>query len=178
MVFTDNINNIQWTQNAWDGSSFQGRAVPLSWQVASEYFGRGINLWTEGGSLSQDMRNKSDKSNGYRFGSKYVKFQGGSNWRLPTCQEVNNLYQCYDGVSSKFTFDLSGKKFWTANSRDYYENAWYEIIRRTITLTKLPNYLVAWSFLLDDRKRASISDIGSYKDKDYSHCYVILVRDI
>jgi hypothetical protein len=96
------------------------RQTGLAWQKADSYheLKKGIN-WYE-------AQEYVDKKNAQKFG-------GHNDWRLPTIEELNNLWEASRSVKSKDgegiglpgEFEAEGSYYlWTANERGL-DNAWY-----------------------------------------------------
>jgi len=75
----------------WDGESFTGEPILLSWDEATKLFGRGKTVMSTSSALHGDLLKDSAFENGYKYGSCHVDFAGFTDWRLPTALELDTF---------------------------------------------------------------------------------------
>ncbi len=101
---TDTHNGLMWMQApwgmGWNGKTFFGGPIQISWIDATTLFGRGIRTRPKGeyeeyvysqNSRKANFWEKSDIRYGWTPGACQVSFAGFHDWRLPTAKEWCHL---------------------------------------------------------------------------------------
>lgn len=95
-TFTDMTNKIMWIQAYWglsyNGKSFIGEGIKLSWHDATKLFGYGGTIPHPAGLRKEHI--VTFGSSEYEPGICQVSFGGHSDWRLPTAAEILTLGFC------------------------------------------------------------------------------------
>jgi len=121
---TDHTHGHMWTQAPWgmlwNGRSFDGEPLKISWANAVYLFGKGNfagclhdgHLVESRGRMTKEDFEYSDKKKGYTKGKCKVEYAGFSDWRLPTAAEwltiqffsESNYPLCLPSESDEFKY--------------------------------------------------------------------------
>lgn len=93
-IVTDTKNKLSWIQapwgTQWNGEQFVGEPLTISWQDASQLFGKSDYVGIYSKIKPLELVNHIKQSN-FTKGSCKVTFAGKEDWRLPTVHELATL---------------------------------------------------------------------------------------
>lgn len=98
-TFTDVQRKLMWMSApvgmVWDGSTWRGEPIEMTWRVATRKFGRWVACYSWNrdklGEILQASAPLSCRRNGFTPGHTKFDFAGHSDWSLPTLDELTTF---------------------------------------------------------------------------------------